>query len=204
MTGKFEGFKAVDFNESVAGTKWRGLLGKALASAMRGPGHPYRAWSVPRDPQLHIAHEGEYKHGDQAYNVTRAKLFVRTIPGELAYGFYIEAPGQKDKNFSPGSFKHWQKFKSGLRSATQMRARLFDALKKHSLVVMDYGAGQPWQAKTPDELARSIDPLPKDTWVNLHVVKRVKQADAIAAKSGVVRNILEVLTDLSAIYEDLL
>jgi hypothetical protein len=220
----FDGFQDKDF-AGLKGTAWRGrkALGGVLAAALpHQPGQPYESWAVARSLQLHIAQRKQYVF---RHSWPCAKLFVYTKPKELAYGFHIESPGVGEREYDPGEFVHWRKFKERLRSSSEIRQALLSAMKDHDLVMTDYfhedtggalgckfafqgGRLKMWCPEKPtwadtevELLVRLIAELPKKEWVDLHVFTQVKQKDAVDMGDRVKGHILSVLSALKPVYE---
>ena len=214
--------------EDFAGLKdsaWRSrqALGGALTADLRHQtGQPYQSWGVRRRLELHLAQEKQYDFDNPWPS---AKLFVYSHSQELAFGFYLESPGIADTTRDPGEFIHWQNFKERLQRNSAMREALLAAMVNHGLAITDYyqretggalgcqfafrgGHLQWWRPEHPvwedievEHLVRRIAQLPEDKWVDFHVFARIKQAEAIAMKGGVVAPVLRVLRALTPVYE---
>jgi hypothetical protein len=216
----FDGFGEHDFHE-LRGSSWRGreALGGLLADALRADmGDDCRSWGVRRRLELHIARRNHYNFADPW---PYAKLFVYTT-GELAYGFYVEAPetGKDD-----GKFSHWRNFRDRLQADKGLQQALSKTMEEHHLTMADYyrwresgGAlrgqfrahhgqlqwspsGEPnWQGSTFDQLVERVSRLDGEHWIDLHIFARMDKDTAIGMGREVVEALLTVLRSLVPVY----
>jgi hypothetical protein len=217
----FVGFQPADFQE-LAGTRWRerpslgGLLAKTLRTTLKCP---YKSWGVRRRLELHIANENHYSSADP---YPFPKLFVYSKQ-RLAFGFYIEAPLDPNRN-DASKYTYWRAFRKRLQNDQDLSEALIQTMDKHQLTLADYyrrdggifrgsftvrdgsinfqsSMESSVNGMGKDEFIRRITEPNEYEWMDLHVFTEMDKATALKLKGEVATPILSVLKDLALIYE---
>lgn len=217
----FVGFTEADFVE-LAGSAWRGRhsLGGLLAATLRDSlKRPYKSWGVKRRLELHIANENHYSSSDP---FPFPKLFVYS-QDRLTFGFYIEAPLDPSHQAAT-KHTYWRSFRKQLIEDKNVSEILLGAMEKHKLILADYyrrdrgvfrgnftvrdgsivfesSVDKHVDDMTNDEFIHRITKPKSSEWMDLHVFTEIDKAAAIELKGEVATPILNVLKDLSPLYE---
>jgi hypothetical protein len=222
---QFEGFTKNDFQDAVSGTTWRRgeHLGGVLAGSMsQATGQEYKSLDVPRRPELFIA-PAEYLKDDA---LPHGKFFIRARSTGLDFGFYVEkgytdgSSGRKPREVMNATWD-WPAFVEALQRP-DLNARLQDLVLHQGYLLGDSegsigiyagdsrGKLSVLNPKTLAPTGQVVDwetiitkivSAPADTWVNLHVMRRLGSADAIQRKAAIAQDILQVFQELLPIFE---